>query len=235
LVGFSASALAGPPFQTDDPEPVEYRQWEVYVASQGNFGQEETSLTAPHVELNYGLLTNVQIHLLAPFEFEKQPGDPSHYGFGDVELGAKFRFLQESSTRPQMGVFPLVLIPTGDTDHGLGSGQFRVFLPVWIQKSFGSWETYGGGGSWINPGKGNRNYEFLGWEAQRDITKRFTLGAELFYQTPSEVNGESSLGFNVGSLINFSDLHHLLISAGRDILGPDDLSFYAGYQLTFGP
>jgi hypothetical protein len=28
------SSKAGPPFLTDDPEPVEYRHWEVYVASQ---------------------------------------------------------------------------------------------------------------------------------------------------------------------------------------------------------
>src|ERR1700722_18947578 len=91
ITGFSVNTLAGPPFQTDDPEPVEYRHVEVYVASQGSFEQDETSLTAPHVELNYGLLPNVQIHLLAPFEFVKQAGDPSHYGFGDVELGAKLR------------------------------------------------------------------------------------------------------------------------------------------------
>jgi hypothetical protein len=27
-------AWAGPLFATDDPEPVDYRQWEVYIASQ---------------------------------------------------------------------------------------------------------------------------------------------------------------------------------------------------------
>ena len=36
LVPFSA--LAGPPFLTDDPEPVEYEHWEIYVAS---ISQEE--------------------------------------------------------------------------------------------------------------------------------------------------------------------------------------------------
>lgn len=28
------TALAGPPYATDDPEPVEYRHWEIYIASQ---------------------------------------------------------------------------------------------------------------------------------------------------------------------------------------------------------
>ena len=29
----AVAALAGPPYVTDDPEPVEYRHWEVYFAS----------------------------------------------------------------------------------------------------------------------------------------------------------------------------------------------------------
>ena len=58
LIGLSISvtAFAGPPFQTDDPEPVEYRHWEAYVASQGSFYQDATSLTAPHIEINYGII-----------------------------------------------------------------------------------------------------------------------------------------------------------------------------------
>jgi hypothetical protein len=28
------AAFAGPPFKTDDPEPVEYKQWELYLGSQ---------------------------------------------------------------------------------------------------------------------------------------------------------------------------------------------------------
>jgi hypothetical protein len=85
----------------------------------------------------------------------------------------------------------------------------------------------------INPGTGNENYWFFGWEVQRDLSEHFTLGAEIFHQTPSEVDGESSTGFNVGAIINFTDLHHLLISAGKNFSGSKDTFYYAGYQLTF--
>ena len=230
------TAFAGPPFLTDDPEPVEYRHWEIYVASQGSFDQDETSLTAPHIELNYGILPNVQIHLIAPFEYVKPEGEHYHYGYHDTELGAKFRFIQETDLRPQVGAFPIVVIPTGNKGKGLGSGEVQVFLPIWVQKSWGGpWETYGGGGYWINPGTDNKNYWFFGWEVQRDITKYLILGAEMFHHTPSEVGGESSTGFNVGAIINFGDLHHLLLSAGREFSVPNDVSFYVSYQLTFGP
>jgi hypothetical protein len=34
FLALPASLEAGPPFVTDDPEPVEYRHWEVYLTSQ---------------------------------------------------------------------------------------------------------------------------------------------------------------------------------------------------------
>jgi hypothetical protein len=227
------AAFAGPPFKTDDPEPVEYKHWEVYLASQGSFDRDTRSLTAPHVEINYGVFPNVQLHLLAPLEYVKPEGQPAHYGYGDTELGAKFRFIQETDLCPQVGTFPIFVLPTGNEDKGLGSGEVQVFLPLWLQKSWGPWKTYGGGGYWINPGTGNENYWFFGWEVQRDLSKYFTLGAEIFHQTPSEVGGDSSTGFNVGAIVNFDDLHHLLLSAGRDFSGPKDAFYYVGYQLTF--
>jgi len=32
-LGGALVAVAGPPFVTDDPEPVDYRHWEFYIAS----------------------------------------------------------------------------------------------------------------------------------------------------------------------------------------------------------
>jgi hypothetical protein len=205
------------------------------VASQGSVDRDETSFTAPHIEVNYGIFPNVQVHLIAPFEYVKPQGEPSQYGFADMELGAKFRFIQETNWCPQIGVFPIVVLPTGNERRGLGSGEVQVFLPLWLQKSWGPWKTYGGGGYWINPGSGNKDFWFFGWEVQRDLSKYLTLGAEVFHETASEVGGDSSTGFNLGGIINLTDRHHLLFSGGCDFSGPNDASFYIGYQLTFGP
>ncbi len=229
-ISSSIAAFAGPPFRTDDPEPVEYKHWEVYAASQGSFDRDETICTAPHVELNYGIVSNVQIHLIAPLDYVKPDGMPAHYGFADMELGLKFRFIQETDTRPQVGSFPIVLLPTGDENKSLGSGNTQVFLPLWIQKSWGPWKTYGGGGYWNNPGADNKNYWFTGWEVQRNITEQLILGTEVFHQTPNVKDGESSTGFNAGAIINFGEQHHFLLSAGRDFAGPNTASFYVGYQ-----
>jgi hypothetical protein len=226
--------LAGPPFVTDDPEPVEYRHWELYLAAQWEFNKDEKAGTAPHVEVNYGLIPNVQIHLIAPMMYVKEEGEPSHYGYGDTEIGCKYRFLQETDLIPQAGIFPLLVIPTGDRSNALGNGRTQAFIPLWLQKGWGPWKTYGGGGYWINPGEGNKNWWLIGWLVQRDISDKFTLGGEVFHSTPDTEEGESSIGFNVGGIINFNEMHHLLVSAGRDFSGPNEFSFYLGYQLTFG-
>jgi hypothetical protein len=231
----SIHVLAGPPFQTDDPEVVEYRHWEVDVASQGTSGQDVTSFTAPHVEIDYGIVPGIQIHLIAPLAYVKPEGGASHYGYADMEIGAMLRLIQETASRPQVAVFPIVMLPTGDKDNLLGSGEVQALLPVWALKSRGPWTTYGGVGFTINPGADNKDYWYFGWVVERDVTEHLTLGAEVFHQTAGEVGGESSTGFNAGATVDFSEVNHMLLSAGRDFSDPNETSFYAGYQLTFGP
>jgi hypothetical protein len=81
------AALAGPPFRTDDPETVEYQHWEFYVAHTYSNDKDGVSGTAPHFEANYGVIPNVQLHLLAPLAYDRPRGGPTLYGFGDVDLG----------------------------------------------------------------------------------------------------------------------------------------------------
>jgi hypothetical protein len=234
LVVVAHYAWAGPPFTTDDPEPVEYHHWEVYVASQIAHDKDGWSGTSPHLEVNYGALPNLQLHLIAPVSFVAPSHEPARFGYGDTELGAKYRFFEETDYWPQIGTFPLVEAPTGQRKRGLGSGHAQVFLPLWLQKSFEPWTTYGGAGYWINPGKGNRDWWFTGWLLQRELTPGVTLGAEIFHETPSESGGHSDSKINIGGVYDFSDFYHLLVSAGHTIQGPAEFQAYFALQLTFG-
>lgn len=229
-------AWAGPPFITDDPEPVELHHWEVYIASLGTTdkaeGRRETSVTLPHVEVNYGALPDLQLHVIAPLALDDAGGDV-HYGYGDTELGFKYRFIHESDFIPQVGIFPLIEVPTGNHDEGLGNGKAQYFFPVWIQKSWGKWTSYGGGGYWLNQGQGNRDWWFFGWELQRQITDQFMLGAEIYQTTPDAPGSTARTGFNVGAIYDFDEHHHLMGSIGRDFVGRNQLSYYIAFQFTF--
>ncbi|MDB5050543.1 MAG: hypothetical protein JWO30_3614 [Fibrobacteres bacterium] len=234
LISGPAIVLAGPPFLTDDPEPVDYRHWEFYIASQHTRASDRWSGTAPHFELNYGVVPNVQLHLIAPLAYNAPNEGHTHYGYGDTELGFKFRFIPEMEYLPQAGIFPLLEAPTGSESDGLGSGHVQVFLPLWLQKGFGDWTIYGGGGYGINPGADNENWGFGGLVVQMQITKNGLLGAEAYHRTPMETGGRGDTGFNIGTVIDFTVHQHLLFSAGRSIDGPTDSQLYLAYQFTFG-
>jgi hypothetical protein len=228
-------AVAGPPYVTDDPEPVEYRHWELYLASLVSRDAGVWSGTAPHVEVNYGAVPNLQLHIIAPMSFVRSTEGTTAYGYGDTELGAKYRFIQETSHCPQVGVFPLLEVPTGDRQRGLGSGHVQLFLPLWLQKAYGRWLTYGGGGYWINPGEGNHDWGFIGWQVQRQLFEDLSVGAEVFHTTTQEEGGEPETRFNVGAVLDLSDLQHVLVSAGRGLQGSNEFQGYVAFQLTFGP
>ncbi|HJX65317.1 MAG TPA: hypothetical protein VJ860_15350 [Polyangia bacterium] len=225
-------AQAGPPYTTDDPETVEYHHWEFYLATMDEITRDDATGTAPHIEINYGAVPNLQLHMIAPLAFARPSGGPTRYGPGDIELGGKFRFVQEGAWLPMVGTFPLLEVPVGSESKGLGTGHLHAFFPLWLQKSFGPWMTYGGGGYWINPGEGNRNYWYVGWLVQRRLASRATLGTELFYTTPDRVDGNGDLRFNVGLVVDLTEHHHLLFSAGRSIVGDSLLLGYFAYQVT---
>jgi hypothetical protein len=227
----STSASAGPPFKTDDPQPVDFHHWEFYIASAQQFMSQQSNATLPHIEINYGAMQNLQLHIVAPLGYVNS-AEGTYYGYSDTEIGAKYRFVNETETMPQIGSFPLIEIPTGSEDKQLGNGQIQVYLPLWIQKSWGDITTYGGGGVWYNPGPEKKNWGFAGWEIQYNFSPLVTLGGELTYQTADVENSGSSAGFNIGGFINLNEQQHILFSLGRSISGETAFTGYVGYQLT---
>jgi hypothetical protein len=222
------AARAGPPFLTDDPEPVELGHWELYVASRWSLADHAAIGSAPHCEVNYGALPELQLHALVPATLAWQSGEPIHYGLGDIELGAKLRFLKEGDWRPQIGTFPLVLPPTGSAARGLGAGKTQVLLPIWIQKSFGEWTTYGGGGVHFASGD---NAVIAGWLLQRHLLENLSLGTEAYVTIPIN-GGPTETQLNLGLVLDVSALHHVLASGGPAFGGSERAQAYLAYQLT---
>jgi hypothetical protein len=53
---------------------VEFQHWEIYIAAQYKHDQDQDSSTLPHLEINYGAMPNMQIHLIAPLVYVKPEG-----------------------------------------------------------------------------------------------------------------------------------------------------------------
>lgn len=234
LVLAPGAVVAGPPFLTDDPAPVDYKHSEFYVFSTYDKTKDGKDITAPAFEYNYGAFPETQIHLVVPF-VKSAPNDAaSEFGIGDVEIGVKYRFVQETDTMPQIGVFPMAELPTGNSDKGLGNGKTWWRLPIWIQKSWGDWTSYGGGGYVINHADGQKDYPFGGWLLQKDFGEKWTLGGEVFARGKDTVDGQATTIVNFGGLYKFTPDFNLLFSAGRDVGGERHTVAYLGLWWAFG-
>jgi len=224
-------SFAGPPFITDDPEPVEFKHWEYYISSIGQYQKNLYSGTLPHFEVNYGLISNVQVHLILPINYNYINNRTFQSGYADTEFGIKYRFVQETDNMPQISTFPIVEIPT-IKDSRFSNGKTQLYLPIWIQKSWNKLTTYGGAGYWINPGTNNKNWIFAGWEIQYDFSKLLTLGGELYYYTATTTDSRSSVAFNLGGFINFSEKVHIIFSFGHNLTNDNFFTSYAGLLWT---
>jgi len=232
------TAHAGPPFRTDDPEPVETQHWEINLFSLGTFSRVEHSGALAGIDANYGVAPDLQIHSTLFLGYNANAGEPTAIGMGDLEVGIKYRFLSpaEDDWWPQVAIYPLLEVPTGNAQLGLGTGHMQLFLPIWLQKDFGRWTVYGGGGYFLNPGAENRNYWFSGIVVERKINDQLTLGVELFHQTSSQRDIPSMTGYNIGG--SYSPFEHLrfLLAVGsglQNVATTNRFSYYAGLQVTF--
>ncbi|MGE5624940.1 MAG: transporter [Bacillota bacterium] len=230
-----ASAHAGPPFLTDDPQPVDYQHNEFYVFSTLDRTADGKALQLPGFEYNRGIFPDVQFHVVVSGARLIPAAGVSEWGMGDTEIGIKYRFIQETDDHPQVGIFPMIEAPTGSAARGLGNGQAWYRLPVWIQKSSGDWTTYSGAGYTINRAPGARNYPFAGWLLQKQLNDSLTLGGEVFSQGADSDPGAGRTLVNLGGYWNFTPEFCLLFSAGHSIAGESHAIAYLGLYWTWGP
>lgn len=242
-----ATVWAGPPFQTDDPEPIDYRNYEFYTFAASDGTAVETDPIGPALEFNYGALPNVHLHIVVPMaailpsnnpRFAPSGIGPNEYGIGDIETGVKLRFIQESKHRPMVGTFTMFELPTGDSRRGLGVGKVWYKLPVWVQKSFGPWTTYGGVGETVVPQTGYRNFTYGGWLVQRDIGKKLTLGSEVFSHGKE---GLATPQTKAATLVDFGGYYYvkkpdfqILFCYGHSAAGQTENYAYVGLYWTWG-
>ncbi|HEY7392180.1 MAG TPA: hypothetical protein VH640_26920, partial [Bryobacteraceae bacterium] len=221
-----ASTWAGPPFQTDDPEPIDYRHYEFYTFANSDGTKVETDTEGPAFEFNWGALPNVHLHIIVPAASALPANNPAcaplsigprAFGIGDIETGIKYRFVQETKHRPQIGTFTMIELPTGAYNRGLGVGKVWFKLPIWIQKSFGPWTTYGGGGETVIGGhaEGYQNFPFAGWLVQRDLNKKWTLGTEIFYHG---TEGNAAPQYRSATMVDFGGYYKFHGDEGFQLL-----------------
>jgi hypothetical protein len=232
LLGVSP-AMAGPPYLTDDPEPTDYKHFEIYNFINGTATRADTSGEAG-IDINYGGAPNLQLTATVPAAYSVSDGGPLVGGLGSVELAAKYRFLTQQNFGLDVAVFPRVFLPSGAAN--VGEPRASYLLPIWMQKDWGPWSAFGGGGCEINRGGDSQDFCETGLVVTRQITADLQVGLEIFHQTPDTKGGLPTTSIGAGIHYDVNSTFHILGYLGRGIQNADEtdrLNWYAGVLATF--
>jgi hypothetical protein len=238
----------GPPFQTDDPVPVDFQHYEFYIFGSMDGTPAEIDSTGPAFEFNWGAVPRVQLHIIAPWgsinpsnNLIYAPGGIglSAFGYTDMELGIKIAFIKESKYIPQMGTFLMFEVPTGSYDKGLSVGKVWYKVPLWLQKNFGHWLLDGGGGEAIVPQTQYRNFPYGGFLTKYAFGERLEVGGEVFShgrEGYATAQTQASTMIDVGGYYHFK--HHpgeqFLFCYGHSVAGQTEQYAYIGMYWTWG-
>ena len=226
LATLPPAALAGPPYVSDDPQPTDYRHFEIYVFTQGLRTEQGTS-GASGVDFNYGAAPDVQLTVVVPRAYERPRDAPAPTGLGNIELGVKYRFAHQSESGWDIAVFPRLFLPSAS--GSVGPRHASVLLPVWLERDWGAWSSFGGGGCALNHGGDSRNYCLASWALAYQLRPDLQLGAELVYQSPDTYGMPSALSAGAGARYDFNKTYHLLAYAGPGLRDPADTDRYSWY------
>jgi len=237
----------GPPYQTDDPVPVDLHHYEFYIFGGVDGTPAEMDATGPAIEFNWGAIPRVQLHAILPWGVAAPannpvyaPGGtgPTEFGLTDMELGAKIAFIKEGKHMPQIGSFTMFEMPTGSADKGLGVGKVWYKLPIWFQKNSGKWLFDGGGGYQLVKQTGYRSFPYTGWLVKKELSEKLELGAELFAHGRegfAAAQTESSAMIDVGGYYHFKNPNQqFLFCYGHSVIGQTENYAYVGMYWTWG-
>lgn len=238
----------GPPYQTDDPVPVDLHHYEFYIFGAADGTPVEMDSAGPAVEFNWGALPRLQLHAILPFGVAAPLNNPVYlpsgtgptvFGLTDMELGSKIAFIKESKHLPQIGTFTMFEVPTGNAGKGLGVGRLWYKLPLWLQKNVGKWTFDGGAGYAVVPQTGFRNFPYTGWLVKKEINKRLELGAEVFAhgrEGSAPAQTEASALIDAGGYYHFRRHpgEQFLFCYGHSVAGQTENYAYVGMYWTWG-
>jgi len=238
----------GPPYQTDDPVPVDYKHYEFYIFGNMDGTPVEIDSTGPAFEFNWGALPRVQVHVILPLGSINPSNNPiylpsgtgpSAFGLADMELGAKIAYIKESKYVPQIGTFTMFEIPTGNYNKGLGVGTVWYKLPLWLQKNIGHWLLDGGAGETLVPQDQYRNFAYGGFLLKHPVGERLELGGEVFAHGKEGVatpQTQASTMIDVGGYYHFkhNPNEQFLFCYGHSVAGQTENYAYVGMYWTWG-
>ena len=243
-------ALAQQPFNTDDADVTERHRFHIEMANEIDWLQGDAfpnlRQNTANVKLAYGLVQNLEIgldnQLLWISNAPAPPLPRLAFGYGDLDLSVKWRFLKEGQGfwHPALAGSFNVELPTGDERRQLGSGLADYYVNLIAQKSLtesvklrlNAGCVFAGNTLTGAIGVRARGMVFTGGASLvREFTPRWKLGGELTGAMSSDFNlGRGQLQVQFGG--NYELKKDLTLDFGV-IAGRFEASPRVGLQVGF--
>ncbi|HLZ05835.1 MAG TPA: hypothetical protein VKR55_27245 [Bradyrhizobium sp.] len=232
LTVLTRSAVAGPPYVADDPEPTDYGHFEIYTFNNGTATRSDVSGESG-IDFNYGAAPDLQLTATLPAGFDQSIGG-TNVAMSNLELAAKYRFLHQETFGLDVSIFLRIFLPSGS--NIIGDNRTSLLLPVWVQKDWsGGWSAFGGGGCVFSEIRAADFCE-AGAVLTYQILPKLQIGAELFHQTADSHGTPATSSVGVGWRYDLNDNYHLLGYVRRGIENTEETdrySWYASVLFTF--
>jgi hypothetical protein len=232
LATCASPVWAGPPYVSDDPEPTDYKHFEIYAFGSGTGTIDGTSGQAG-IDFNYGAAPNLQLTVVVPAGFSQPTGNAAQFGLSNIQLAAKYRFLHQDGFGLDVSFFPRFFVPSPSSSTG--SPNPSVLLPLWLEKDWKDWSVFGGGGCVISADS-TENHCLAGGVLSHQVLKTLRLGVEVSYQSAAANGTPASTAVGLGATYDLTDNYHLLAYVNRGVQNADQtnqFSFYAAVLFTF--
>ena len=226
FVMLPSCAQAGPPYLSDDAEPTDFQHYEIYAFSNGDVGDSGSGGEAG-IDFNYGATPDLQLTAVLPAAYARPNGAPGAVSLGNIELAGKYRFLHQDHIGVDVAVFPRVFLPAGSAM--VGERHVSFLLPIWLEKDWGKWSSFGGGGCVLNRGGDSRNFCLAGGAVAYQLLPKLQIGGEVFHRSADTRAGRAATVLGAGLKYDVSDNYHLLGYIGPTVQNAAETARYTWY------
>jgi hypothetical protein len=183
----------------------------------------------PDVDINYGLGDRIQLTYESAWLRAKNGAQASQYGWGQDQLGVKWRFYDSEEKGFGISIFPQLSVnnPNHSVQRGITPAGASLVLPMEFTKKLGpidvNWEVgynavHLGPSGWI-----------AGFAVGHNVSKKLEVDAE-FYGLGTFDSSNDQQTLDVGARYKLRPPFILLLMAGRSVApARNGQPFFVGY------
>jgi hypothetical protein len=226
--------VGSPPMEIEDTDTPGDGIWEINLGLEIEWGQAERRVSAPVVEIEYGVGDRLQVSLELPYVFVRDGGDDGEararvHGVGDAGFGLKYRFYGNEERGLSLAVHPELRVRMGSVDLEVSEGGSTIALPLVLTSEFERFSSSAIVGTEL--GEGERHWfggAGFGWR----LDERTAVLVDLLGSNLGSSAGNWAAG--LGLRRKLDDKNTLSASIGRDISTGEGQAAEYRFRMAWG-